>query len=232
MRKAAVRIGAMAGAALALVPIGAHAQGFVPPAGYSGDPTLPGVATPAEPGAPALTRIPDASLSSLFHVDPAYRRAGEAHVKVVGAFAVAEPAGTHLIAAWSFGFLPLTLSFSDGRCFSLAAEYVGGTLPNGRLTRANCERQRRDDPPLAPPPAGRTLRLVGSAWGYGAWADDRAGTTLVTAPHTKTFEPLFEARMASSAIMAMNGPDWPGGNVTLVGRNKSRLVVVTLDVGY
>jgi hypothetical protein len=32
--------------------------------------------------------------------------------------------------------------------------------------------------------------------------------------------------------MAMNGPDYLGGNVTLVGRIKKRLIVVTLDVGY
>jgi len=43
---------------------------------------------------------------------------------------------------------------------------------------------------------------------------------------------LFSARMAVSAILAMNGVDWPGGNVTLVGRINGRLTVVTLAVTY
>jgi hypothetical protein len=38
--------------------------------------------------------------------------------------------------------------------------------------------------------------------------------------------------MATIAIVAMNGPDWAGGNVTLVGRIKGRLTAVTLEVGY
>ena len=38
--------------------------------------------------------------------------------------------------------------------------------------------------------------------------------------------------MKTIAIMAMNGPDWPGGNVTLVGRIDGRLTIVTLDVGF
>lgn len=223
---------AWAGVAFAVAAIGADAQQFVSPAGYSGNPTRPHFATPPEPNAPALTRVPDATLSSLFRVDPAYRRAAAAHANVVGAFAVVEPADTHLVAAWSPGFLPVTLSFSNGRCYSLEADYVGGTLSNGRLTQVTCEGRQSFEEPPAPPPSGRSLRLVGSAWGYGAWADDRTGTTIVTAPHAKTFEPLFTARMESRAIMAMNGPDWLGGNVTLVGRIDGRPMVVTLEVSY
>lgn len=34
------------------------------------------------------------------------------------------------------------------------------------------------------------------------------------------------------AMMAMNGPHWPGGNLTLVGKIKGRLTVMTLEVGY
>src|SRR3954467_3737828 len=109
-----VRAGA-AGAP-ALVAIGAAAQPFVPPAGYGGKPG-PGVATPTEPGAPALARIPDADLQKLFRVDPAYKRAAEAKAKVIGAFTVAEPAGTHFTGAWANGFLPVVLTFSDGKCF-------------------------------------------------------------------------------------------------------------------
>lgn len=203
-----------------------------PPAGYSGNATLPGIARPVEPGAPALTRIPDTALSGLFRIDPGYPHAAAARVKVVGAFAVDEPADTHLVAAWAAGFLPVTLSFSDGRCFSLTADYNGGTLSNGRLNRVQCEGRRNVDKPPPSPPSDRSLRLIGSAWDYGAWADDRAGVTIVTVPFAQTFEPFFTARMVTNAIMAMNGPDWPGGNVTLVGRINDRLMVVTLEVNY
>lgn len=56
--------------------------------------------------------------------------------------------------------------------------------------------------------------------------------TVITVPYAKMFQPLFTARMAAAAIMAMNGPDWPGGNVTLVDRIDGRLTVVTLEVGW
>jgi hypothetical protein len=219
-----------AGLALALVSIAGHAAQFVPPAGYLGKPTASAVASQAEPGAPALTRVPDASLSDRFHVDPSYPR--NAHVKVVGAFTVAEPAGTRLLSVWSPGYLPLTLSFSDGRCFSLTADYIGRTLSNGRLSRTNCDDRRTINQPPAPPPPDRSLRLVGSSWGYNAWLKPGSHTTIITAPYAKTFEPLFTARMTTIAMMAMNGPDWPGGNVTLVGRVGGRLMAVTLDVGW
>lgn len=229
--KTAAWVRAGAAAALALVAAGADAQGFVPPAGYGGTPG-PGVATPVEPGSPALTRIPDANLQNLFRVDPAYPRAAAAHARVVGAFAVAEPAGAHFTGAWAQGFMPVTLAFSDGQCFALSADYVGGTLSNGRLHRVGCEPRRKVDEPPPPPPRGRRLRLVGPSWGFVAWADDRAGTTIVTTPFAKTFQPFFTARMRARVIMAMHGLDWPGGNVTLVGRVAGRLTVVTLEVSY
>jgi hypothetical protein len=210
----------------------ANAQ-FVPPAGYSDNEVRSGVAVPADFDAPILTRIPDTALSGLFHVDPDYKRGSSTgHVKVVGAFEVAETQKRHLVAAWSPGFLPVTLSFSDGQCYSLQADYINGTLLNGRLSKVGCEGHRDADKQAPLPPPDKPLRFVGSAWSYRAWADDQAGTTLITAPYTKTFQPLFTAQMSTSAIMAMNGPDFPGGNVTLVGRIGDRLTVVTLEVGY
>ena len=230
MPNGSVWLRASAGAALAWAGVEAHAWQFVPPAGYSGKASLAGVASPAEPGAPVLTRLSDAKLSDLFHVDPTYSRPG--HVKVVGAFTIVEPKHARLVAAWAPGFLPVTLSFSDGRCFSLAADYIGGTLSNGRLNRVNCERRPKTVAPAAPLPSDASLRLVGSSWGYNAWANVKSGTTVVTAPYSKTFVPLFTARMETNAIVAMNGPDWPGGNVTLIGNIDGRLTVVTLEVGY
>ncbi len=231
MRTAAIWAWAAIMMAAPFVSLEVDAQPFTPPAGYSGQPG-PGVAVPTDPEAPTLTRVPDASLSGLFQVDPAYARAALAHVKVIGAFTVAETTDLHLVAAWAPGFLPITLSFSDGRCFSLAADYVGGILSNGRMKRASCDRSQAVGVPPPAPPADRALRSIGYAWGYGAWADERIDTTIVSAPETTVFEPLFTADMETVAIMAMNGPDWPGGNVTLVGRIKGQLTVVTLEVGF
>lgn len=232
---------------LALFGIPAWSAQFVPPAGYnSGSSTVrPGVASPAEPGAPALTRIPDAQLADLFQANHAYKRKGDdsglslwptrgATVKVVGAFAIAEPRGTHLVDAWSPGFLPVTLSFSDGRCFSLSADYEGGTLSNGRLNRVGCEGKKTFNWPPPPKPHDLSLRLLASAGGYAAWANPKTGIITVAVPFQtqKTFVPLFTTRMKASAMMAMNSIDAPLGNITLVGKIKDRLTIVTLEVGY
>lgn len=210
----------------------AQAQ-FVPPAGYSGKGTQPGVSALSEPGAPALTHVPDTTLAGVIHVDPDYKRgATTGHVKIVGAFAIAETQKLHFVAAWSPSFLPITLSFSDGHCYSLQADYMGGTLSNGRLNKVSCDHRQAEEKTPSSTPPGKPLRFVGSAWGYDAWADDRARTTLVTAPYAETFKPLINMRMSVDAIMAMNGPDYPGGHVTVVGRVGGRLMVVTLEVGY
>ncbi len=224
---------ASAGITIAVAAISAHAQ-FVRSAGYSGNGSRPGVAVPSDPSAPALARIPDTAVSNVFRVDPAYKRGlAVGQVKVVGAFAIAETSKAHVVAAWSPGFLPVTFSLSDGRCYVLQADYEGGTLSNGRLSKTGCEGPRKFyEPAVPPPPPGRSLRFIGAAWGYGAWVDDRAKVTIVTAPGATTFKPLFTAQMTSSTIMAMNSPDAPGGNVTLVGKIKGRLTVVTLEVGY
>lgn len=171
-------------------------------------------------------------MSKLFVVDPAYPRAKLAHAKVVGVFAIAEPAGTHLVSVWAAAFLPVLLTFSDGRCFSFSADYEGGTLSNGALRRADCEHRSFAEEVSPKPPAGRSLRLIGSSWSYAAWADDRTHTTIVTVPFSRTFRPFFVAHMRTDAIAAMNGPDTPGGDVTLVGRVDGWLMAVTLEVSY
>lgn len=73
---------------------------------------------------------------------------------------------------------------------------------------------------------------MSAPWGYGAWTNPKTGVLTVTVPYEKTFVPLFTTRMKASAMMAMNSPDAPLGNVTLVGKIKGRLTVVTLEVGY
>lgn len=230
MHSRSVALGAAAVLAFTSSATESHAAQLVAPAGYSGNETLPGVASTVEQGTPRLTRIPDAKLADRFNVIPSYTR--PAHVKVVGAFAVDVPKQTHFVSAWSPGFLPVMLAFSDGRCFSLAADYVGGTLSNGRLNRVSCERPRPAVAPTVPQPPNKALQLIGSAWGYDAWNDPTSRTILVTVPFSKTFQPFFTAHMATTAIMAMNGPDGPFGNVTLVGKVDGRLTVVTLEVTY
>ncbi len=218
------------GSMLLLADTHANAKQIGRPTGSSRDGTRQYPATPAPPETPALTPIPIVELTDLIHVDPSYPHAARA--KVVGAFAVGKPAGTRLVGAWAFGFLPVTLSFSDGRCFVLSADYFGGALSNGQLKPTTCDTQKVTGQLPPSPPAGRPLRLIGSSFGYGAWSDDRQGVTLVTAPDTKTFQPLFTARMSTDAIMALDLPDFPGGDVTLVGTIDSRLVVLTLEVSH
>lgn len=231
--KASAYARASTGIAIAVAAISAHAQ-FVPPTGYSGGGSRLNVAVPLDLSAPSLARISDTAVSSLIHVDAAYKRGfAVGHAKVVGSFAIAETRKAHLVAAWSPGFLPVWLSFSDGRCYLLQADYDGGTLSNGRLSKTGCEGRRKfDEPALPPAPPGLSLRYIGAPWGYGAWADDRAKTTIITAPGATTFQPLFTAKFTTIAIMAMNSPDSPGGDVTLVGKTKGRLMIVTLEVGY
>lgn len=224
---------------------GDDGSGFMPTAGYEGASSVarPGVASPIEPGAPRLVRLSDSQLSGLFHPNRRYRRVGDnsglslwpsagAKAKVVGAFEVIEPRGTHLIDAWSPGFLPVWLSFSDRRCFLLSADYENGTLSNGRLKRASCEQKTTFNWPRPPEPNDPSLRLLSVSGGYAAWTDHKTGILTVTVPDQKTYTPLFTTRMKASAMMAMNSIDAPLGNVTLVGRIKGRLTVVTLEVGY
>ena len=218
---------------MTIASLSAHAQ-FVPAAGYSGHGIQAVVAAPSDPSAPALVVIPNAAVSGLVHIDRAYKRgAATALAKVVGVFAVTETTKTRFVSAWSPGFLPVFLSFSDGRCYLLQAKYEGGTLSNGRLINMACEGRRSFDERVLPlPPPSLSLRLVGKAWGYAAWANDRAGLTIISAPFNKTFQPLFTVQMTTRAIMAMDGPDSPSGNVTLVGVIKDQLTIMTLEVGY
>ena len=217
----------------------------MPPAGYNdgNSVALPSVASPPEPGAPALSHIPESQLAPLFKVSSVYKRAGDdsglslwptarAKVKVVGAFLVAEPRGTHLVDAWSPGYLPVTLAFSDGRCFLLGADYEHETLSNARLNRVSCTGKPTFNWPPPPKPQDPSLRLLSTSGGYGAWTNPRTEILTVTAPLQKTFVPLFTTRMKVSAVMAMNSSDAPLGDITLVGKIKGRLTVVTVEVSY
>lgn len=244
MTRSATLLRTAVAGALALLSIPAKSTQFAPAAGYdSGSSARSNMASSVERDAPSLARIPDAQLSGLFHRNRQYRRVGDsagsslgpiagATAKVVGAFAVDEPRGTHFVDAWSPGFLPVWLAFSDGRCFVLSADYDNGTLSNGRLMRGSCERKKTFSGEPSPKPTDPSLRLLTTSWGYGAWTNPKTGILTVTVPDQKTFVPLFTTPMKASAMMAINSPDAPIGNVTLVGTIQGRLTVVTLEVGY
>ncbi|WP_267434073.1 hypothetical protein [Sphingomonas sp. GM_Shp_1] len=229
-----VRMSRWAAIAVGMIAAPALAQGFTPPVGYgarSNSATQPCVALVADLSAPNLTCIPLAEAAKLFKTDPSYPNADQQHLKVVGAYSLNLRASERLTGAKSPGFLPVQLQLSGGQCFSLSAEYYG-KLSEARLTPTVCDGRRYDDDQVVSQPAGKPLRLVGSAWGYGAWVDDKAGTTIVTAPRSQTFKPLFTAHMPVTAIMAMNSPDAPLGNVTLVGQLHGKPVVIVLEVSF
>ncbi|WP_294333173.1 hypothetical protein [uncultured Sphingomonas sp.] len=218
-------------AAVALWAPGAARAQFVPPAGYSGRPG-PAIAAPAARGVPTLEALDRGALEQRIRLLPGYANAAHAHARVVGAYTIAETRRARFVDAWALGYLPLNLKRSDGSCFALGADYVGGILSNARLSPIGCEARRIADTSSAAPPVGSTLRYIGTAWGYSAWLDAKARETLVTPPGAKTFNPFFAIGMEVFAIAAMNGPDWPGGNMTLAGRIDGRLTIVVLDIGY
>ena len=153
-----------------------HAQ-FVPPAGYGGTPGPP-VATQVEPGAPTLAATTDFDRPGMIGLMPGYPRA-DAHVAVVGAYTIAETKGARVTAAWSRGYLPVSLSLSDGRCFDFTADYDGPHLSNAHLTKVACGPPWKDGATPPPAPAGSGLRLAGTGSGYAAWVDDTAGTSII-----------------------------------------------------
>ena len=215
---ASARMATMVAFAAVGIAADAHQLRFVPPTGYgdkNGTPTV----TLVDPEAPALTSVPLATFAHLIQIDPSFREAAKSSVKVIGAYRIDERAGTHLAAAWARGgYLPVNLRFDNGRCFALTADYAGPTLSDAALHRIGCDAPPAIVEPPPPPPANSALRLIGVAWGSAAWSDHRAGLTFITAPFAKTWQPLITARLPVTAIMAMNSPDAPIADLTLLTR--------------
>lgn len=218
-------------AAFALLTPGAALAQFVWPVRDPAAPSPPAVAAPAAPDVPHLEALDHAAIAQRIRMLPDYANAANAHAKVVGAYTIAESDGARFVDAWGVGYLPLNLKRSDGTCFALHAD-TSGVLSNARLTPVGCDARRIVEKPSAAPLAGSTLRYIDTGWSFSAWQDAKAKETLVTRPWAKTFEPFFAIRMDVFGIAAMNGPDWPGGNVTLAGRIDGRLTIVVLEVAY
>lgn len=217
---------------------------FLPAGGDSGTTPPPGVAKVTDPHAPHLARIEDDSIAKLIHLNGAYPNwyatahvpsigAMPPHAKLIGAFTIAETKRRHLMAAESPSFLPVTLFFSNGQCYSFRANYEGGILAKERLTQVPCQHHNPyEGERRAHPKPTSDLRLLGTSWGFGTWIDDKSQSTFITAPSPRTIEPLFSLDAVSISMMAMTSPDTPSGNLTLVSRIKGKLVIMTLEVSY
>jgi len=193
-------------------------------------------------GDPVLATLDPAQVSGFFTPGAAYpvpgstRESGTVrpiHVRVIGAYAINEPKGARVVGMGGPGYMPVTLKFSDGRCFVLSASYVGELLSSGGLGQIACPPRSTDpeDWPVSRP-SDSSLRLIGTSWGYSAWADRTRGQVTVAVPNNFTFIPLFTTPMRVLAMTAMNSPDAPIGDLTLVGTLNGRMSVVTLAVSW
>ncbi|MBW4331512.1 hypothetical protein KY084_11600 [Stakelama sp. CBK3Z-3] len=217
-------------ATLALTPtVPEEESQFVPPAGYAGRPPERDIAAPPDKDMPSIIAVPPGTVADRFMIVPDYPRDG--HVKVIGAFAITPHGNVRLKNAWGPGFLPATLFFSDGRCYLLEADYYNHALSNGRFSPESCDGKRYDEKPSSSAPDNSGLHFIDAAWGYSVW-EKTDGSVIVTAPYAKDFTPLFSAKMHVLAITAINGPDYPGGNVTLIGAIDGQSMAVILDVGF
>jgi len=176
----------------------------------------------------ALSCLPIAEVQTLFQSAPSYSPGAPKLLRLISAYSLSDELGRRIKAVKANGYLPAYLTLDDGTCLSLTAEYDR----NARLDPAECNGQPSEAQSSVAQPSDKTLRFVGASWGYSAWLDRNGRSTIVTAPFSKTFEPLFIAQMPVSAIMAMNSPDAPMGNVTLVGRIHGKVAIVVLEASF
>lgn len=73
---------------------------------------------------------------------------------------------------------------------------------------------------------------MGEAWGYRAWVDERAGTTLLTQSRGATVWEIATVQMRTVGISAINSPDAPISNVTVVGSTKEGDLLLLLGIHY
>lgn len=176
----------------------------------------------------ALSCLPIAEVQTLFQSAPAYRPGAPKLLRVISAYSLSDELGRRIKAVKANGYLPVYLTLNNGTCLSLTAEYER----NARLDPAECNGQPSQAQSSVAQPPDKTLRFVGASWGYSAWLNRNGRSTIVTAPFAKTFEPLFITQMPVTAIMAMNSPDAPMGNVTLVGRVRGKVAIVVLEASF
>ena len=86
---------------------------------------------------------------------------------------------------------------------------------------------------------GRQTRISRKPPPRGSPAGQRAdgpthcrALTYITKPFATTYQPLMTVRLPVAAIMAMNSPDAPLADITLLTRLKGQPTLVTLEVVY
>ena len=164
---------------------------------------------------PVLKPIDRTALQRLISVDLHRLQAGTEFrgIAVLGGFRIVLPRGERVVRATLPGYLSVALMTNRGRCFFAAADYVDGRLTSPTIKHATCS-----TPPMATA-AGEMpgRRLAGEAWGYRAWVDERDGTTLLTKSRGATVQELATVRMRTIGLGAIDSPDSPLSNITLVG---------------
>lgn len=175
----------------------------------------------------SVRHIDEHLVADRFSISPHYSRRLTAQLKVVGAYELSSPPGLKLVRAWSPGYLPVAILFSDGICRTFEADY-DGTLKNGRISPTCAFNLPADS--VDPNTRREGLRLVSSAWGFRAWADDQGRRTIVTRSGRPTDEPLLEVGMAVTSFMAMVDPHGVGSDMTFVGTIDGKTMIVTVEV--
>ncbi|MBB4153349.1 hypothetical protein GGQ80_001251 [Sphingomonas jinjuensis] len=177
--------------------------------------------------APTVRHVDEQQIAGRFAISPRYSRRLTARLSVVGAYELVLPANLALVRAWSPGFRPVAMTFSDGVCRTFEADYIH-TLKNRRLSPTCAFNPPVDGAPITVRREG--MRLVSSAWGFQAWADDTHERTVLTIAGRPADEPLFDASMAVTSMIAMRDPHGVGGDITLVGTINGKPMIVTVEV--
>ncbi len=176
-----------------------------------------------------LARMPEAALADRFRYASGKPRVGVAAPRVLGAFYLDGRARPR--DAWGPGYLPVTVAFEDGRCATLTADQINGVMQNEKITPVACgERPAREAPTARP--VDERLRYIGTAWGMSAWADDQAGTTVISTQYGKKFTPFVTARMRVVGLSAISDPHGAGSHITLVGEMDGRSTIAIIDVNH
>ena len=186
------------------------------------------------PNVPALTQLDPAKALSVFTLDPTYRTGTgtAASLKPINFYAISRSRGKRVKAAWSFGFMPVVLEFSDGRCFIIKTDYIAGAFRNSKIEAYKCGTSSDagiGGTPLPPKPG---LRFINRSFGFDAWSDDRAKRVFVTNAWRDGSPTVLTTSMNVIAIGAMRSPDSPGADISFIGNAKTGPEIVTLGLSF
>ncbi|MBU3077676.1 hypothetical protein [Sphingomonas quercus] len=138
------------------------------------------------------------------------------------------PKGRPIIAVTG-AFAPYQIQLDDGACFVLESSRASRSYKAGPAARMPCQPAIPFEP-VTPVPPRADMRLIGTAWGFAAWRDDRTGGTVVTDMRAGGQPILFETQMAAVGIRGMRAIDAPGAMISLVGRYDGHDAVILFDL--